>query len=314
MSTDLSDVSLFLETKAAEAGAAENTLISYARDLKDVSSWCAVFSTSLKALKLEDIENYLIDLSNKGLSPATRARRLSAIKQFLQFCVEEGWRSDNPSLQIRGGGKAKKLPKILTLEEVDRLLEVAMGSGKTVQERLRNTCLMHLLYATGMRVSELMALPVAAARGNPSMILVMGKGSKERLLPLSQPARAALTDWLVARDLKEELSPKSGRSASPFLFPSSGRLGHLTRHWFYNKIKHWALLASVDPNKISPHTVRHAFASHLLENGADLRIIQTLLGHADVATTEIYTHVVNEKLQNLVEDHHPLAKSNQAAD
>ena len=314
MNTDLSEFALFLETKAAEAGAAENTLKSYARDLKDISCWCALRSTSLKALEREDIENYLIDLRSEGLSPATRARRLSAIRQFFQFCVEEGWRSDNPSLQIRGGGKTKKLPKTLTLEEVDHLLEVAMGSGKTVQERLRNGCLMHLLYATGMRVSELMALPVAAARGNPSMIMVMGKGSKERLLPLSQPASGALADWLVERDLKEEQSLKSGRKKSPFLFPSSGRSGHLTRHWFYNKIKHWALLAGVDPNKISPHTVRHAFASHLLENGADLRIIQTLLGHADIATTEIYTHVVNEKLQILVEDHHPLAKLNHPAD
>ncbi len=158
-----------------------------------------------------------------------------------------------------------------------------------------------------------MSLPVAAARGNPQMILVMGKGSKERLVPLSQSARNSLSDWLVERDLKEKLSLKSGRSASPFLFPSSGRLGHLTRHWFYNKIKNWALLASIDPNKISPHTLRHAFASHLLANGADLRIIQTLLGHADVATTEIYTHVLNEKLQSLVEDHHPLSNSNEAA-
>ncbi len=314
MNLDLSDIALFLETKAAEAGAAENTLSAYARDLKDVSSWCALRSVSLKALKREDIENYLIDLGNEGLSPATKSRRLSAIKQFFQFCVEEGWRSDNPSLKIRGGFKTKKLPKTLSLEEVDHLLEVAMWSGNTVQERLRDTCLMNLLYATGMRVSELMALPVSAARGNPSLILVKGKGSKERLVPLSQPARSALADWLVERDLKEEQSLKSGRSISPFLFPSSGRFGHLTRHWFYNKLKHWALLAGIDKNTISPHTVRHAFASHLLANGADLRVIQTLLGHADVATTEIYTHVLNEKLQSLVEDHHPLARSNEAAD
>ena len=312
MNTELRDVAIFLETKAAEAGAAENTLAAYARDLKDVSSWCSRRSTSLRALKREDIENYLIDLNSEGLAPATRARRLSAIKQFFQFCVEEGWRSDDPSLQIRGGGTTKKLPKILTFEEVDHLLEVAVSSGKTISERLRDACLMHILYATGMRVSELMALPVGATRGNPKMILVIGKGSKERLVPLSQPARNALAEWLVERDTKEELLLKSGHSASPFLFPSSGRLGHLTRHWFYNKIKHWALLADVDPNKISPHTVRHAFASHLLANGADLRIIQTLLGHADVATTEIYTHVLSEKLQSLVENHHPLTKSKEA--
>jgi integrase/recombinase XerD len=159
-----------------------------------------------------------------------------------------------------------------------------------------------------MRVSELMALPVAATRGNPAMILVKGKGSKERLVPLSTPARDALAKWIVKRDQKDELSVKSGHASSAYLFPSSGQLGHLTRHWFYGKIKLWTTTAGIDPSKISPHTIRHAFASHLLANGADLRIIQTLLGHADVATTEIYTHVLDEKLQSLVEDHHPLAK------
>jgi len=196
----------------------------------------------------------------------------------------------------------------LSLEEVDRLLDVAIHSGKKEAERLRDACLMQLLYATGMRVSELMALPVAATRGNPAMILVKGKGSKERLVPLSTPARDALAKWIVKRDQKDELSVKSGHASSAYLFPSSGQLGHLTRHWFYGKIKLWAKTAGIDPSKISPHTIRHAFASHLLANGADLRIIQTLLGHADVATTEIYTHVLDEKLQSLVEDHHPLAK------
>ena len=308
MKTDLNDVALFLETKAAEAGAAENTLAAYARDLKHASFWCANRSETLRNLSRADIEAYLVDLSSEGLSSATRARRLSAIKQFFQFCVEEGWRKDNPSLQIRGGSKKKKLPKTLSLEEVDRLLDVAMHSGKNEAERLRDSCLMQLLYATGMRVSELMALPVAATRGNPAMILVKGKGSKERLVPLSTPARDALAKWIVKRDQKDELSVKSGHASSAYLFPSSGRLGHLTRHWFYGKIKLWAKTAGIDPSKISPHTIRHAFASHLLANGADLRIIQTLLGHADVATTEIYTHVLDEKLQSLVEDHHPLAK------
>lgn len=308
MKTDLNDVALFLETKAAEAGAAENTLAAYARDLKHASFWCANRSETLRNLSRADIESYLVDLSSEGLSSATRARRLSAIKQFFQFCVEEGWRKDNPSLQVRGGSKKKKLPKTLSLEEVDRLLDVAMHSGKNEAERLRDACLMQLLYATGMRVSELMALPVAATRGNPAMILVKGKGSKERLVPLSTPARDALAKWIVKRDQKDELSVKSGHASSAYLFPSSGQLGHLTRHWFYGKIKLWAKTAGIDPSKISPHTIRHAFASHLLANGADLRIIQTLLGHADVATTEIYTHVLDEKLQSLVEDHHPLAK------
>ena len=313
MKTDLNDVALFLETKAAEAGAAENTLAAYARDLKHASFWCANRSETLRNLSRADIEAYLVDLSSEGLSSATRARRLSAIKQFFQFCVEEGWRKDNPSLQIRGGSKKKKLPKTLSLEEVDRLLDVAMHSGKNEAERLRDSCLMQLLYATGMRVSELMALPVAATRGNPAMILVKGKGAKERLVPLSTPARDALAKWIVKRDQKDELSVKSGNGPSAYLFPSSGQLGHLTRHWFYGKIKFWATTAGIDPSKISPHTIRHAFASHLLANGADLRIIQTLLGHADVATTEIYTHVLDEKLQSLVEDHHPLAKRDKSA-
>ena len=313
MKTDLNDVALFLETKAAEAGAAENTLAAYARDLKHASFWCANRSETLRNLSRADIEAYLVDLSSEGLSSATRARRLSAIKQFFQFCVEEGWRKDNPSLQIRGGSKKKKLPETLSLEEVDRLLDVAMHSGKNEAERLRDSCLMQLLYATGMRVSELMALPVAATRGNPAMILVKGKGSKERLVPLSTPARDALAKWIVKRDQKDELSVKSGNGPSAYLFPSSGQLGHLTRHWFYGKIKFWATTAGIDPSKISPHTIRHAFASHLLANGADLRIIQTLLGHADVATTEIYTHVLDEKLQSLVEDHHPLAKRDKSA-
>ena len=313
MKTDLNDVALFLETKAAEAGAAENTLAAYARDLKHASFWCANRSETLRNLSRAVIEAYLVGLSSEGLSSATRARRLSAIKQFFQFCVEEGWRKDNPSLQIRGGSKKKKLPKTLSLEEVDRLLDVAMHSGKNEAERLRDSCLMQLLYATGMRVSELMALPVAATRGNPAMILVKGKGSKERLVPLSTPARDALAKWIVKRDQKDELSVKSGHASSAYLFPSSGQLGHLTRHWFYGKIKFWATTAGIDPSKISPHTIRHAFASHLLANGADLRIIQTLLGHADVATTEIYTHVLDEKLQSLVEDHHPLAKRDKSA-
>ena len=313
MKTDLNDVALFLETKAAEAGAAENTLAAYARDLKHASFWCANRSETLRYLSRADIEAYLVDLSSEGLSSATRARRLSAIKQFFQFCVEEGWRKDNPSLQIRGGSKKKKLPKTPSLEEVDRLLDVAMHSGKNEAERLRDSCLMQLLYATGMRVSELMALPVAATRGNPAMILVKGKGSKERLVPLSTPTRDALAKWIVKRDQKDELSVKSGNVPSAYLFPSSGQLGHLTRHWFYRKIKLWATTAGIDPSKISPHTIRHAFASHLLANGADLRIIQTLLGHADVATTEIYTHVLDERLQSLVEDHHPLAKRDKSA-
>ena len=221
MKTDLNDVALFLETKAAEAGAAENTLAAYARDLKHASFWCANRSETLRNLSRADIEAYLVDLSSEGLSSATRARRLSAIKQFFQFCVEEGWRKDNPSLQIRGGSKKKKLPKTLSLEEVDRLLDVAIHSGKNEAERLRDACLMQLLYATGMRVSELMALPVAATRGNPAMILVKGKGSKERLVPLSTPARDALAKWIVKRDQDRKSTRLNSSHSQQSRMPSS---------------------------------------------------------------------------------------------
>jgi integrase/recombinase XerD len=173
---------------------------------------------------------------------------------------------------------------------------------------VRNTCLLELLYATGMRVSELVELPVAAARGNPAMLLVRGKGDKERMVPLSPPARAAIADWLAARDAAEETSRAKGIPPSRFLFPSSGATGHLTRHRFYLLVKELAAKGGIDPAKVTPHTLRHAFATHLLANGADLRVIQTLLGHADVSTTEIYTHVLDERLAELVNTHHPLAR------
>ncbi len=308
MSKDLQKISFFLQTKAAETGASENTLAAYARDLKDVSSWCEAHKTSLMALSRTDIDSYFINLTSKRLASSTRARRLSVIKQYFLFCVEEGWRKDNPCLQIKGSRKVKKLPGTITLEEVEGLFEGAAKSGKTIFDRTRETCLMQLLYATGMRVSELMALPAAATRGNPNMIIVLGKGSKERLVPLSEPAKNAIRYWLDLRDGREELTIQKGRSRSPYLFPSSGKLGHLTRHWFYQKIKIWAAYAGIETERVSPHTIRHAFATHLLANGADLRVIQMLLGHADIATTEIYTHVLEDKLQTLVEDHHPLGK------
>ena len=194
------------------------------------------------------------------------------------------------------------------MPEVDRLLAAARSTGRNQADRLRNTCLMELLYATGMRVSELVALPVAAARGDPRMLLVQGKGGKERLVPLSPPARAALSTWLVVRDAAEDRARGKGQPASRFLFPSHGKSGHLTRHRFYLLIKELAVAGGVSPAKVTPHTLRHAFATHLLANGADLRSIQTLLGHADVATTEIYTHVLDERLAELVHDHHPLAR------
>ncbi len=294
----------FLAAQAAELNAAKNTLLSYGRDLRDFSDWLTRKGSDFEAATQETIEVYLIACEAEGLAKTTRARRLSSIKQLFRFAFEEGWRDTNPALKIKGPGRAKTLPKTLSLSEVERLLAAARESGR---EALRNTCLMELLYATGMRVSELVGLPVAAARGNPKMLLVLGKGGKERMVPLSGPAREALSIWLKARDEAEAAAIKKGLSPSRFLFPSTGKEGHLTRHHFYVLIKTLAVAAGVSPSKVTPHTLRHAFATHLLAGGADLRAIQTMLGHADVATTEIYTHVLEDRLRDLVIDHHPMS-------
>lgn len=301
-------ISAFLDAQAAEAGAATNTQLAYARDLKDAAAFLERNNLSFDNATQHTIESYLIHCDAQGLAKSTRARRLSALKQLYRFAFEEGWRQDNPAIQIAGPGRDKRLPKTLSLKEVDALLDTARTFGRNPTERTRNTCLMELLYATGMRVSELVSLPVAAARGNPQMLLIRGKGDKERMVPLSPPAQSALAGWLQMRDAAEQEARKKGAADSPFLFPSRGKSGHLTRHRFYTFIKELSVQAHVDPGKVTPHTLRHAFATHLLENGADLRAIQMLLGHADVATTEIYTHVLEARLQKLVLDHHPLAK------
>lgn len=301
-------ISTFLEAQAAELGAARNTRLAYGRDLKDFADWLGRRSGDFATATRADVENYLIQCDAQGLARATRARRLSAIRQLYRFAHEEGWREDNPAIRISGPSGAKRLPKTLSHEEVDRLLAAARTTGRNVPDRLRNTCLIEMLYATGMRASELVGLPVAAVRGDPRMVLVRGKGDKERMVPLSTPARAALADWLAERDKGEAVRRRAGHAPSRFLFPSAGREGHLTRVRFYTLLKEIALDAGVDPAKVTPHALRHAFATHLLAGGADLRVIQTLLGHADVATTEIYTHVLDEHLKELVLKHHPLAR------
>ena len=301
-------ISAFLDAQAAEANAARNTLLAYGRDLKDFAEWAARRHLGFDSLPRAAVEDYLIGCEAEGLSKATRARRLSTIRQMFRFAHDEGWRPDNPALRISGPGASQRLPKTLGHDEVDRLLDAARSKGRSPGERLRNCALVELLYATGMRVSELVGLPVAAVRGDPQMILVRGKGGKERMVPLSQPARAALAAWLVHRDDEEAKARKAGRPPQKALFPGPGADGHLTRQHFYLLIKDIAVLAGVDPAKVTPHTLRHAFATHLLAGGADLRVIQTLLGHADVATTEIYTHVLDDQLKSLVLTHHPLAK------
>ncbi len=302
-------ISTFLQAQAAEHGAARNTLLSYGRDLKDFAGWLGARKLGLDAVPRDQIEAYLVFCEAQGLSRATRARRLSSIRQLFRFAHEEGWRPDHPAQRIHGPGANRALPKTLTVDEVARLIDSATAQGRNAVEVRRNTALMELLYATGLRVTELVGLPLAAVLGDPRMILVKGKGDKERMVPLSQSARGALAPWIAQVQAQADLARKSGRPASKFLFPGPGADGHLTRQQFHHLIKVWALNAGLDPARVTPHTLRHAFATHLLAGGADLRVIQTLLGHSDLSSTEIYTHVLDDHLRDLVLQHHPLAKT-----
>ncbi len=297
-------ISTFLDAQAADAGAARNTRLAYGRDLKDFADWLGRRGGHFASAGQADVEDYLVYCDAQGLAVATRARRLSAIRRLFLFAHEEGWRTTDPAIRLKGPGRAQRLPQTLTEAEVAALIAAAGRHGRTDADRLRATCLIEMLYATGMRASELVSLPVAAVRGDPAMVLVAGKGGKERLVPLSAPARAALRGWLAARDAAEAGAAQKSR----FLFPARGAEGHLTRLRLYGLVKDWALAAGLDPARVTPHTLRHAFATHLLAHGADLRAIQMLLGHADLATTEIYTHVLEDRLRDLVLTHHPLAR------
>ncbi len=298
----------FLEAIQAERDAARNTILSYGRDLNDFAAFLAARNEDFTTAGRAEIEAYLVDQDDRGMAQATRARRLSAIRQLYRFAFLEGWRTDDPAALIKGPKRQRPLPGALSEDEVDRLLAAAETFGRTGGERLRNTCLMQLLYATGLRVSELVSLPLAAVRGDPRMILIRGKGGRERMVPLSPPARAALVAWLAHLDAEQD-ARGSGlpRPRSPHLFPARGRRGHMTRERFFLLVKDLARIAGLDAAQVSPHTLRHAFATHLLAHGADLRVIQTLLGHASIATTEIYTHVLETRLKALVLEKHPLA-------
>ncbi|HUF86237.1 MAG TPA: tyrosine recombinase [Thermohalobaculum sp.] len=301
-------IDAFLEALAAERGAAANTLAAYRRDLADFSAWLGRNGARLGAARRAEIEAYLGALEAAGLSPATRARRLSAIRQLYRFVLSEGWRADDPAVRIAGPRPLRRLPGTLSVDDVDRLLEAVRGRPGGQAKRVRLACLVELIYATGLRVSELVSLPAAAVRGNPRMLLVRGKGGRERMVPLSEPAREALAAWLRLRDAAEAGRREAGGRPSPWLFPSRGRQGHLTRIAFWQALKGLAAAAGLEPARLSPHTLRHAFATHLLANGADLRVIQLLLGHADISTTEIYTHVLDARLKALVLEKHPLAR------
>ena len=298
-------VRLYLDMLAAERGAGVNTLAAYRRDLEELSSYLRRARRSIAAARTADLRAYLEDLSRRGLKATTAARRLSAIRQLYRFLYSEGHRSDDPAAVLEGPKRQRALPKILSVADVDRLLQAAAqcDPAAPLPARLRASrlaCLLEILYATGLRVSELVALPIAAARRDARVIVVRGKGNKERLVPLNNAARGAIADYLALRAL-------SGVTQSQWLFPSFGDSGHLTRQHLARELKGLARAAGLRADQISPHVLRHAFASHLLHNGADLRVVQTLLGHADISTTQIYTHVLQERLKSLVRDLHPLA-------
>jgi integrase/recombinase XerD len=302
-------VELFLDMFAAERGADKNTLAAYGRDLGDFAGYLAGIGRSIAKAATEDVRRYLQNLTKRGLSPATVARRLSAIRQLYRFLYAEGMRKDDPAAVIEGPKRTRALPKTLTLAEVDRLLLLATQSDPEapLPVRLRAArlyCLVELLYATGLRVSELISLPASAARREARVLVVRGKGNKERLVPLNNAAKDSMAHYLSL------LAEQGLTAGSKWLFPSFGDSGHLTRQHFARELKTLAAAAGLRSAQISPHVLRHAFASHLLHNGADLRVVQALLGHADISTTQIYTHVIEERLKSLVRDLHPLADAN----
>jgi integrase/recombinase XerD len=310
---------LYLDMLAAERGAGTNTLAAYRRDLEDFSLFLNTAGRSIAKADTDDLRAYLGELSGRGLGVATQARRLSAMRQLYRFLYAEGHRSDDPAAVLEGPKRERALPKTLTLAEVDRLLRVAGSSdpAASLPARLRTArlaCLVEMLYATGLRVSELVSLPMSAARKDTRVIVVRGKGNKERLIPLNDAAKRAMADYLALLSQTEKDVPaltlprKPGREDRKWLFPSFGDSGHLTRQHFARELKALAGAAGLRAAQLSPHVLRHAFASHLLHNGADLRVVQTLLGHADISTTQIYTHVLEERLKSLVRDLHPLAQ------
>ena len=307
-------INLFLDMLAAEQGAGSNTLDAYRRDLTDLSVFLSRAGTGFTKVGTDKLRDYLADLDTRGFKSSSVARRLSAMRHLFRFLVSERVRGDDPAAILSGPKRGRGLPKVLSIADVDRMLtrakELAVVDYISPLQRLRAMrlyCLLEVLYATGLRVSELVSLPLSAARQNARMIVVRGKGNKERLVPLNEAARQAMADYLAAM---ETLRPEQKRSlvASKWLFPSFGESGHLTRQHFARDLKELAAAAGLAPRLVSPHVVRHAFASHLLHNGADLRIVQMLLGHTDISTTQIYTHVVEERLKSLVRDLHPLAE------
>ena len=295
----------FLEMMSAERGAAGNTVDAYRRDLDDTAEYLASRGVKLLDAGVEDIRAAMADLSKRDFAVASQARHLSSLRQFYRFLYAEGHRADDPTAIIDGPKRQRSLPKTLEIDAVSRMLDLAEDDAKaepeTASAAKRLHAMVETLYATGLRVSELVALPVTAARADREYVLLKGKGGKERIVPLSGKSKTALAKWIAVRNLDP------AQEASPWLFPAKSETGYVARQVFARELKLLGARAGISAALLSPHVMRHAFASHLLQNGADLRVVQELLGHADISTTQIYTHVLSEKLQRLVEDHHPLA-------
>ena len=295
-------VEAFLEMMSVERAAAKNTLMAYAKDLADAQGFLRVRRSDLATASAEDIEAYFAALSDRGLSPATASRRRSAVRQFYRFALGETWRADDPSRRVDAPKRGRALPKVLSRDEVDRL--IAAAGAKDGGQGARLACMVELIYASGLRISELTALPLAALARDPAFLMVRGKGEKDRLAPLNPAARTAVKVYL---EIRKTFLPK-GDAANPWLFPSRGKAGRLTPRRFAQLLDEAAADAGIDPDRVSPHVLRHAFATHLLEGGADLRVVQKLLGHADIATTQIYTHVASDRLAEVVATKHPLGR------
>jgi integrase/recombinase XerD len=304
---DANAIESFLDMMGAERGASANTLAAYRRDLMDFAASLSRGERNVKTATREDLKRHLAGLSASGAASSSQSRHLSALRQFYAFLYAEGRRSDDPTDAIEAPRRQRPLPKILSQDEVLRLIETARAGSEKTSEGLRLHCIVELLYASGLRVSELVTLPLASARTREGFLLVRGKGQKERLAPLNPAAREAIAAYLAVRD--EFLPPAQRKSGSKYLFPSRGAEGHLTRRRCHQLFKELALKSGIDPDKLSPHVLRHAFATHLVEGGADLRSVQTMLGHADIATTQIYTHVARSKLQSVMERAHPLSRA-----
>ena len=294
-------IEAFLEMMAVERDASPHTLAAYGRDLADAETWLGD-AGGLMAAPQDALEAWFADLSRRGLSAATAARRRASVRQFYRFALGEGWRADDPSRRLDAPKQGRSLPKTLSRDEIEALLAAAGAADSAAGLRL--IALVEMAYASGLRVSELLALRVEAVRRDPAYLIVRGKGGKERLAPLNTAAREAIKAWLDARDAAR----KPGAPDSAWLFPSHGKSGHLTPRRFAQLLDQAAVSAGIDPARVSPHVLRHAFATHLLEGGADLRVVQTLLGHADISTTQIYTHVATDRLSQVVHANHPLAK------